>query len=691
MVALVLLVVGWAGGAWAQDAGSTDVVELTKPNGEVVGTYSDLTTASDNISEDGMILKMVTDFNFPDVVTIKNGKAITLDLNGHHLSFTKDFLLQSASKLTIVDKSGAGHFDFYFEETLVVEQNCELNIIGGNYFFYYPIYVKDNATLNIYGGNFQSSNNAVANYYVIEDNHVGENAKINIYGGHYSRVNDIMRSKVAQNYIMNDDSGTEETYKYSVSPNENQLIQIIKSNGVIVGTYDKINTAIDAITEDGLTLKIIKDINGRNEEEGFTFSKGKSVTLDLNGHTLDYSTYLGQLIVAGSGEGRTNKLTIVDNNTGKGTVKFNYYSIFIAQYNSEINIEGGTYEMNRCKLQSNNNSKLNIYNGYFKNSNDANLIDEYSYGITIYGGHFHVSDVSIQKHAADGYTLHKQNDSEGTNEYPYYIDTYVTELTYGDGTIDAQKEISDNFSIDLKDEGNLSASLSRIKVRSDIENVDVTVKKNFANTKWQAFYAPFQIDVTSELSQSFEVAKIWDTELDFNDNSTLIEFKQLKEGESIPAFTPCLIKAKATGKQDIVFKNVTVKATNTTAEPIECSNVDERFTFTGVLENTSITDLYALDSETGNLVQASSETAKVTPMKFFMTVESKTPVTSIKSKRFAVRVIGDETTGISDINSEASARADGAVYNMQGVKMGTSLNGLPAGLYIVNGRKVAVK
>ena len=492
---------------------------------------------------------------------------------------------------------------------------------------------------------------------------------------------------------MQDDSETEGTYKYSVSPNENQLIQITKSNGVIVGTYDNIPSAIDAITEDGLTLKIIKDIDGNSERKSFTFSNGKSVTLDLNGHTLDYSTYSNTVIAAGSSKKLINKLTIIDNNTGKGTVKFNRYSGFGAGYGSEINIEGGTYEMNGSKLSSINDAKINVYNGYFKNRY-ANLIDEErGNGITIYGGHFYESDITIQKHAVDGYTLYKQNDSEGTNEYPYYIDTYVTELTYGDGTIDAQKEISDNFSIDLKDEGNLSASLSRIKVRSDIKSTNVTVKKNFANTNWHAFYAPFKIDVTSELLQSFEVAKIWDTELTPKDNSTLIEFIPLKEGESIPAFTPCLIKAKATGKQDIVFKNVTVKATNTTTQPIECSNVEESFTFTGVMENTSLTGCYALDSETGILTKIDDDNtdAQVTPMKFFMTVDSKTPATSIKSKWFAVRVIGDETTGISDISAEAAAKTDGTVYNLQGVKVGTSLNGLPAGLYIVNGRKVVVK
>lgn len=53
--------------------------------------------------------------------------------------------------------------------------------------------------------------------------------------------------------------------------------------------------------------------------------------------------------------------------------------------------------------------------------------------------------------------------------------------------------------------------------------------------------------------------------------------------------------------------------------------------------------------------------------------------------------IGD-TDGISDITVEAGAAND-AVYNLQGVKVGTrgEMNSLPAGLYISNGKKVVVK
>jgi hypothetical protein len=53
----------------------------------------------------------------------------------------------------------------------------------------------------------------------------------------------------------------------------------------------------------------------------------------------------------------------------------------------------------------------------------------------------------------------------------------------------------------------------------------------------------------------------------------------------------------------------------------------------------------------------------------------------------------DETTGITDIQSQHNT-GTGNVYNLQGVLVranATSLDGLPAGIYIVNGKKYSVR
>lgn len=77
------------------------------------------------------------------------------------------------------------------------------------------------------------------------------------------------------------------------------------------------------------------------------------------------------------------------------------------------------------------------------------------------------------------------------------------------------------------------------------------------------------------------------------------------------------------------------------------------------------------------------------------TTDKGTIITSpAKDVKLFINEIEDETTGIGDIItdpafSHAAYQYDG-VYNLQGqlVRQGTSLEGLPQGIYIVKGKKV---
>ena len=52
-----------------------------------------------------------------------------------------------------------------------------------------------------------------------------------------------------------------------------------------------------------------------------------------------------------------------------------------------------------------------------------------------------------------------------------------------------------------------------------------------------------------------------------------------------------------------------------------------------------------------------------------------------------------DVTGISNIdaNNSSDANSNADVYTINGQKVGTSLEGLPKGVYIVNGKKFIVK
>ena len=62
---------------------------------------------------------------------------------------------------------------------------------------------------------------------------------------------------------------------------------------------------------------------------------------------------------------------------------------------------------------------------------------------------------------------------------------------------------------------------------------------------------------------------------------------------------------------------------------------------------------------------------------------------------FATSAVNNETTGIQDINFNTPSTKKGTdsqkVYNLNGQVVGTSLNGLSQGIYVINGKKYIVK
>ena len=88
--------------------------------------------------------------------------------------------------------------------------------------------------------------------------------------------------------------------------------------------------------------------------------------------------------------------------------------------------------------------------------------------------------------------------------------------------------------------------------------------------------------------------------------------------------------------------------------------------------------------------------AYVPPLRYYMTIQDKKTnnyivPTSGGASKVKFCVIGEgETTGITDIVDDA-ANASGKVYNLQGVLVGNTTEGLPKGVYIKNGRKIIVK
>lgn len=343
--------------------------------------------------------------------------------------------------------------------------------------------------------------------------------------------------------------------------------------------------------------------------------------------------------------------------------------------NAAIIVPKGTY----------GNVTAKVSGGTVKAEGDAVVIEaqpassaSYTTEFAISGGTFS-SDVS--KYCADSYTA--VPNADGT----YGIETGDVMVVSGTTT----QKVAGNGTLEFS-----AKTIDKFYISKDVANVTVKMTKNFSTTNWSSFYVPFDITLTSSLLQNYSFAKIWDTEL-VND-ATTIEFKQLKVGDVIPAHTPCLVKATTTGDQVLEFTDVTIK--QPTTQSIDCSTVEEKFTFMGTLENTTLKDKngYFVNPQTQQLASAGNEDLFVRPCGFYMTIQNRAtgsyvyPSTSTQAKSFAFRVIGDgEITGISEINKSSSEMTSAKIYNLQGEFVGNDVQHLPSGVYVINGKKVVIK
>ena len=228
-----------------------------------------------------------------------------------------------------------------------------------------------------------------------------------------------------------------------------------------------------------------------------------------------------------------------------------------------------------------------------------------------------------------------------------------------------------------------------------VKGVNTTLTKNYTNTGWNAFFVPFDLTLTEEMLTHFEFATLHAATLENGNGSSVISYKMAKAGDKIAAFFPCLIKAKAMGEQKLYVGEVDYKSNVT---PNDCSSTTELYTFHPVMENTYIAAKhgYYLNSEKNSFVYNIHPEAYLPPLTYYMTIQDRGDMSYIEpanggASKAKICVIGEnEPTGITDLVDEA-ANASGKVYNLQGVVVGNTTEGLPKGVYIKNGRKIIVK
>ena len=294
------------------------------------------------------------------------------------------------------------------------------------------------------------------------------------------------------------------------------------------------------------------------------------------------------------------------------------------------------------------------------------------------------SDVS--KYCSPGYTA--TPNADGTYRVAYFGNVVLAVYDY---KTKKMAEAGQSIAIDMD-------QVNKIWVpEAGVKGVNTTLTKNYTNTGWNSFFVPFDFTLTEEMLTHFEFATLYATALENGNGSPAISYKMAKAGDKIAAFFPCLIKAKAIGEQKLNVDEVDYKSIKGVT-PKDCSSITELYTFHPVMENTYIAAKkgYYLNSEKNSFVYNIHPEAYLPPLTYYMTIQDRATMSYIVPANGGVSkakicVIGEnEPTGITDMVDDA-ANASGKIYNLQGVVVGNTTEGLPKGVYIKNGRKIIVK
>ena len=491
---------------------------------------------------------------------------------------------------------------------------------------------------------------------------------------------------------------SEDPYKSGVD----KALIYVDNNGAFVMESGHINTVLPNSVNNGqFAIGSFENstvtINGGTIEGGYSAITGfgdptDNTTITINGGTLicpmDYAIYHPQ----------PGKLTVNEGATIYGGAGA------ICMKQGELEINGGVLTskgvgdtgswgdgtgnlgnaaLNFCKPYG--NVSATIKGGTITAEGDAVLIDAQpvagkEVSLAISGGTYS-SDVS--KYCVEGFT--STPNADGTYGISAVGDMMIVyDKSYANVTTGSTVDIDmDN--------------INKVLVTNDVANVSTTLTKTFNNTGWNAFVVPFNFTLTADMLNNFEFASLYATTLRNGNGSPIIAFNELTAGDEIKAYFPCLIKAKVTGEQKLEVGSVSYKK-NADAKPSDCSSTTELYTFYPVMENTYTAEKkgYYVNSKESNFKYNKNTEAYVAPFTFYMTIQNRNDNSYIlptngdtSAAKFAV-IDFDEATGITNIKGTAAFEA-GKVYNLQGAFVGTSVENLPKGVYIMNGRKVIVK
>lgn len=201
------------------------------------------------------------------------------------------------------------------------------------------------------------------------------------------------------------------------------------------------------------------------------------------------------------------------------------------------------------------------------------------------------------------------------------------------------------------------------------EGVNVQLTRTLSPDYWNTFCVPFAISDIADYGTVYEFSKFENKCYKFT------------KATSIEAGKPYLVKPTKEIK-DPIFTGVNITAT----EPTTLTFGD--YSMVGVYSPytmaTDGTEQFLGDNDYLYIPATGKNT--ISGLRAYF----KFPATTASAK-VKVEFVGGQTTDINKLIIDGLPATDGFVYNLRGQRVGTSLNSLQPGIYIVNGKKIMLK
>jgi len=221
-----------------------------------------------------------------------------------------------------------------------------------------------------------------------------------------------------------------------------------------------------------------------------------------------------------------------------------------------------------------------------------------------------------------------------------------------------------------------------------------TFTRNFEGGNWTTWYEPFELTLTDELLEKFAFSRInnvhqYDDDEDGEADRTVIESFRMKEGATLEANYPYLVKSLDENKRFMKLERPVITLAPSKENGYFCMSMDYTYIFTGTYQGKDYSDNpmnspFSLfdDDEKG------WEHFTVLPaQRHYLTIQSRND-NQQAPERISLRVIGEEeTNGIVELYEEA--RKESVTYDLTGRQL--KVNGQQRGLRIVNGKLIYVK